>query len=462
MSHSNRASVTRRGLLRSTPAAASIGPLLVPAAGSPQASEKPQSTVNKNSAPSDLKITGMRACTVAANYDYPIIRIDTNQGVYGLGEVFAAGVKGSALMLKAHLVGRNPLDIAGILRSIRDSAGQNFWNTGFGAIDLALHDIAGKVYGVPAWQLLGPKLRDRILIYCDTTGHPDPKIMGQRMLSRKKLGFKFFKMDLYTSLVKDKPGAIMPSGAATQKGLDYLCEYLAAARDSIGKETPLAADHFGRLTVKDSIRYARAFEPYNLAWAEDFIPQCWLNWRGFKEIRENTTTPILTGEQAFGLEEGFRDLIDNQAVDLIHPDYVASGGMREIKRIHDYAAVKGIGTVIHQPGSPIGALAMAHLAATLSDFVACEFHAGDMPWWQDLVSGCEKPILNDGFISVPKGPGLGLELNEAVVREHLRFPGYFEPTPEYDFPGTSGWQRRWSGPWPHYDEEGKWCDCITY
>ena len=100
----------------------------------------------------------------------------------------------------------------------------------------------------------------------------------------------------------------MPSGAATQKGLEYLCEYIAAARDSIGKETPLAADHFGRLTVKDAIRYARAFEPYNLAWAEDFIPECWLNWRGFKEIRENTTTPILTGEQAFGLEEGFRDL----------------------------------------------------------------------------------------------------------------------------------------------------------
>lgn len=262
--------------------------------------------------------------------------------------------------------------------------------------------------------------------------------------------------------MKDRPGAIQPSGAATQKGLQYLCEYIAAARDSIGKETPLAADHFGRLSVKDAIRYARAFEPYDLAWAEDFIPQCWINWRGFKEIRENTTTPILTGEQAFGLEEGFRDLIDNQAVDLIHPDYVASGGMREIKRIHDYAAVKGISTVIHQPGSPIGALAMAHVAATLSDFVACEFHAGDMPWWQDLVTGCEKPIINDGYITVPEGPGIGVELNEAVVKGHLRFPGYFEPTPECDFPGTSGYQRRWAGPWPHYDEEGNWCNCVTY
>ena len=462
MTLSKKDGFSRRRLVRETVAAASLGPILNLTGQAAGAQTRPSGPVNKNSAPGDLKITDLRVCTVAANYDYPIIRIDTNQGVYGLGEVFAAGVAGSALMLKAHIVGKNPLDIDGILRGIRNSAGQNFWNTGYGAIDLALHDIAGKVYGVPAWKLLGPKLRDKIMIYCDTTGHPDPKIMGQRMLGRKKMGFKFFKMDLYTSLVQKRPGAVMPSGAATQKGLEYLCEYLAAARDSIGQETPLAADHFGRLTVKDAIRYARAFEPYNLAWAEDFIPHCWINWRGFKEIRENTTTPILTGEQAFGLEEGFRDLLDNHAVDLIHPDYVASGGLREIKRIHDYASVRGIKTVIHQPGSPIGALAMAHLAATLSDFVACEFHAGDMPWWQDLVRGCEKPIINDGQVTVPDTPGLGVELNEQVVKEHLRFPGYFEPAPQYDFPGSSGFQRQWSGPWPHYDEEGKWCNCLTY
>jgi hypothetical protein len=85
-----------------------------------------------------------------------------------------------------------------------------------------------------------------------------------------------------------------------------------------------------------------------------------------------------------------------------------------------------------------------------------------MPWWQDLVRGCEKPIINDGQIVVPDTPGLGVELNEQIVKEHLRFPGYFEPTPQYDFPGSSGFQRQWSGPWPHFDEEGKWCNCITY
>ena len=460
MRDTRKAGLTRRKLLGSAAGVAAFSNAfkLMDGAAAAQATAAP--AVNKFSAPSNLKITDMRACTVAANYDYPIIRIDTNQGVSGLGEVFAAGVKGSALMLKAHLLGKNPLEITSILRSIRNSAGQNFWNSGYGAIDLALHDIAGKVYGVPVWRLLGEKLRSKVIIYCDTTGHKDPKVYAQRVARRKADGFKFFKMDLYTSLVRDRPGAVTPRGIATEKGLGYLCEILAAAREIIGWETPLATDHYGPLNVDDSIRYAKAFEPYNLAWAEDFIPSCWLNWRGFKAIKEATTTPILTGEQAFGLEEGFRDLIDNYAVDIIHPDYVASGGFLEIKRIADYAAVHGIPTALHMPGSPIGQVAMAHLAATLTNFVSCEHHAADMPWWGDLVKQPAKPILKDGYVDVPDVPGLGVELNEEAIKEHLRSPGYFEPTPMYDEIITSGWRR--TGPWPHFDEEGKWCNCVTY
>jgi L-alanine-DL-glutamate epimerase-like enolase superfamily enzyme len=449
--------ITRRELLQ----IAGVSALMTGAEAGAPLQAKPLPQVNKNSSPSDLKITDMRACTVAANYDYPIIRIDTNQGVYGLGEVFAAGVKGSALILKGHLLGRNPLEIDSILRSIRHSAGQNFWNTGYGAIDLALHDIAGKVYGVPCWRLFGDKIRDRIRIYCDTTGHPDPKVYGQRMLKRKEQGFTFFKMDLYTSLVKERPGAVNQNGIATEKGLGYLCELIDGVRDAIGWDAPLAADHFGPLWVNDAIRYSRAFEPYQLAWAEDLIPECWKNWRGFKAITEATTTPVLTGEQAFGLEEGFQALIDNHAVDLIQPDYVACGGMRELKRIHDYADERGIPTVIHQPGSPIGQMAMVHLSATLNNFVVLEHHAADMPWWQDLVTSPPKPIIDGGYVKVPDTPGLGVELNEEVVRQHLRYPGYFDPTPMYNEIMTSGY-RDHPGPWPHYDEEGKWCNCITY
>jgi L-alanine-DL-glutamate epimerase-like enolase superfamily enzyme len=450
---------SRRGLFRDAAAAASIGPLVTSTEKLAEAQTQSSGTLNRNSAPSALKITDIRACTIAANYDYPMIRIDTNQGVYGLGEVFAAGYKGSALMLKPFIVGQNPLQIGQVLSRIRKSAGQGFWHTGYGAIDLALHDIAGKVYGVPAWRLLGDQLRDRIRIYCDTPGSTDPKVYAEKVLRRKNMGFTVIKMDLYTRLVRNKPGAVDMNGAATDDGLKYLCEYFQAARDLVGHGFPLAADHFGQLTVKDCIRYARAFEPHNLAWAEDFLPNpdvpgVTTTWRDYKELKEATTTPILAGEQFFGLQEGFKDMIDNRALDIIHPDYVASGGMREIKLIADYAAANGIPTAIHQPGSPIGQIAMAHLAATLSNFVACEHHAADMPWWQDLVTGVDKPIIKDGYVTVPDKPGLGVELNEAVVKEHLRYPGYFEPTPEFDNYITTPWMSS-PGPWPHLDENGK-------
>jgi L-alanine-DL-glutamate epimerase-like enolase superfamily enzyme len=423
-----------------------------------QAQNREAPGLNRHSAPSQLKITDMRACTVAANYDYPIIRIDTNQGVYGLGEVRDAGVKGIALILKAHLMGKNPLDIKGILDQIRPFAGQGRMGGGYSAVDMALHDIAGKVYGVPAWRLIGSKVRDRIRIYCDTTGHKDPKIYAKRMLERKNLGFTFFKMDLYTDLVKDRPGAVHQNGAATQKGLGYLCEYFSAVRDAIGWDAPLGADHFGHISVDDAIRYARAFEPYQLAWAEDFV-SC-QDWRGFKRISDATTTPTLTGEDAFGLEEGFQFLIENNAVDIIQPDPETSGGLLETKRIADYAELHGIPTVLHFAGSPVGCMSSVHLAATLHDFIVMENHAIDMPWWGDLVTGPAKPIVQNGYIPVPDTPGLGVELNEAVIKEHLRYPGYFEPTPMYDDFIVSGFRR--VGPWPHFDEDGKWVNAITY
>jgi L-alanine-DL-glutamate epimerase-like enolase superfamily enzyme len=446
-------SVSRRRLFRSA-AAAALGPLLKATPGAVQQS----STVNKSSAPSALRITDMRACRVAANYDYPIIKLYTNQDVYGLGEVRDAGVEGIALILKAHIVGKNPLDIEGVLRTIRPFAGQGRMGGGYSAVDAALHDIAGKVYGVPAWRLVGHKQRDRIRLYCDTTSHHDPKVYADRMLKRKQLGYTFFKMDLQTSLVKNRPGALAYNGAATDKGLGYLCEYIQAIRDVIGWDAPLAADHFGRLTVDDAIRYARAFEPYQLAWAEDFID--WRDWRGMKRIADASTTPVLTGENQFGLEEAFIDMLENRAIDIVHPDPLTSGALLETRRIADFAESKGIPTAVHFAGSPVGCMASIHMACTIKNFLAMENHAVDMPWWEDLVTGIPKPIVKDGYIAVPDRPGLGVELNDDVVKQHLRRPGYFEPTPMFDDFIVSGFKP--GGPWPHYDENGKWCNCVSY
>ena len=422
---------------------------------------KEQTGFNRNSAPSQLKITDMRSVLVASNFDYPIIRIDTNQGVHGLGEVRDAGREGTALVLKPHLIGKNPLYIEPILDQLRIFANHQRMGGGYSAVDMALHDIAGKVYGVPAWRLVGSKYRDKIRIYCDTTESRDPKDYASHYDRRKAEGFTFFKMDLGTDLVADRPGAVNDRRVATEKGLGYMCEYIQAVRDAIGWEAPLAADHFGALTVKDAIRYARAFEKYDLAWAEDMIQIGHLgpggdapkNWAAYKELTNATTTPIATGESLFGLEEGFKDLIDNRAVDIIHADPLTSGAIRETKRIGDYASMHGIRTAIHFAGSPVGCMAAVHMAATLKDMLAMENHAVDIPWWDDLVAGPAKPIVNRGYITVPDTPGLGVELNEEAVKEHIRKGGYFAPTPQYDDYILDRF--RIGGPYPHLDEHGK-------
>jgi L-alanine-DL-glutamate epimerase-like enolase superfamily enzyme len=441
--------------------AAALAGLFMMTKGEAGAQSGRQQDFNRNSAPSQLKITDMRSVLIASNYDYPIIRIDTNQGVYGLGEVRDAGREGTALVLKPHIIGRNPLQVEPILDSLRNFSNHQRMGGGYSAIDMALHDIAGKVYNVPAWRLVGSKYRDRIRIYCDTNESKDPKIYAERFKRRKEDGFTFFKMDLGTRMVADRPGAVTDSRVATEKGLEYMCEYIAAVRDAIGYDVPLGADHFGPLTVNDSIRYARAFEKYSLTWAEDMIQVGHLgpggdapkDWRGYLELKQSTTTPIATGESLFGLEEGFKDLIDNRAVDIIHPDPLTSGAIRETKRIADYASMHGIQTAIHFAGSPVGCMASVHMAATIKDMLAMENHAVDIPWWGDLVTGPGKPIVNRGYITVPDTPGLGVELNEAVVKEHIRKGGYFEPTPQYDDYILDRF--RIGGPYPHLDEHGR-------
>ncbi len=461
--------MTRRNMLIKAAAAGGLGAIFKMTEGAASGQMRGGSSVqygaiNKFSSPSALRVTDMRAVTVASNFDFNIIRLDTNQGVYGLGEVRDGGSKGTALMLKPMVVGRNPLDITGILQSIRPYAGHGRQGGGYSAVDLALHDLVGKVYGVPVYRLLGDKKMGRVRMYCDTTGIPDPKKYGERMKKRKDLGFTWFKMDIRYGTIGDTPGAFDDHGILTEKGLAFAGELVTAVKDAIGWDMPLGVETSGgmrprpggpyrKLPVKDAIRIARYYEKFNIAWIEDlFNTMGFTDWRGYKAIHDATTTKILTGEDAFGLEEGFKPLIDNQAVDIVQPDPGTSGQCRETKRIADYAAQYGIDVAIHMAGSPVGTLGAAHTACTMTNFLAMECHAVDfMSWWQDLVVGLPKPFIDKGYITVPDTPGLGLELNEPVIKEHLRVPGYFEPTKEWD-----NWQPRTRGPFPHFNTEGQW------
>jgi len=455
MDEKNSGMMERRELLKTS--ALTLGGALL-AKSSPAYSK----AVVTNSSPSSLKITDLRVAVVAkpGPSPCPIIRIDTNQGVYGLGEVRDGASPTYALFLKSRIVGENPLQIDRIFRKIKQFGGHARQGGGVCAIEMALWDIAGKVYDTPVYALVGGgKFRDRIRIYADTTESNDPKIYAQRMKERKEvMGLTWLKMDLGIEMVSDTPGTVTHASdidrwqtnqlphpllamEVTDRGIAMLETYVAAVRDAVGMEIPLAMDHLGHLGVKSIIRLGKAYEKYNLSWMEDVIP--WMYTDLLKEISDQSPTPILTGEDIY-LKEPFKVLCEKHAVGKIHPDLATSGGILETHKIGDMAEEYGVPMAMHFAGTPISCMANVHCAAATQNFLALENHSLDVPWWSSLVQeGVKSPIVNHGWIDVPDRPGLGVTLNEDVVRAHLApGSGYFEPTPQWD--QERSWDRLWS------------------
>jgi L-alanine-DL-glutamate epimerase-like enolase superfamily enzyme len=217
----------------------------------------------------------------------------------------------------------------------------------------------------------------------------------------------------------------------TPKGIELMAEYVAAVRDAVGYDIPLSADHFGHIGVNSCIRLGKALEKFNMAWLEDMIP--WQNTELMKRITDAVDIPILTGEDIY-LKEPFLKLAKAHAVDILHPDLASSGGILETKKIGDGIQEYGVPMAMHFAGTPVSMMANVHCAAATENFLCLEFHSADVPWWEDMVNTIPKPIVDNGFVNVPNLPGLGVTLNDAVVRQHIHrdFPGYFEPTPEWD------------------------------
>ncbi len=427
--------------------------------------------VKRDSKPSDLKITDLRVATVVgAPMTCPIIRIDTNQGLVGWGEVRDGASPNYALMLKSRLLGENPCNVERLFKKIKQFGGQSRAAGGVCGVEMALWDLAGKAYNVPAYQLLGGKFRDEVRIYADTPEVKTPSEFAVKMKQeRMDKGYTFLKMDFGIQLIADMPGALIgakdwnikrqwsdgsnrgklgdygitkhPFTAVqiTDKGLEAMAEYVAKVREAIGYEIPLAADHFGHFDTNTAIRLGRAIDKYQLAWLEDLVP--WQYTDKWKQISDAIDTPTLTGEDIY-LKEPFIKLIDARAVDMIHPDLASSGGLLETKKIGDYAEENGIPMAMHFAGTPISFMANVHCAATTENFIALEHHSVDIPWWESMVKST-KPLVVKGFAPVPDAPGLGIEVVEEVVAAHLK-PGtkLFAPTPEWNT--KDSWDREWS------------------
>ena len=408
-----------------------------------------EANINTHSRPSDLRITDLRIVNLEPlPFNVTLLRLDTNQGISGYGEVRDGASPTYALLLKSRLLGENPCNIDKLFRKIKQFGYHGRQGGGVCGIEMALFDLAGKAYGVPAYQLAGGKFRDEALIYSDTDTVADGAAMGKRLKGRMDAGFKFLKMDIGIGLLEGIEGAVAaPPGALERRdvmhpftgiqltdiGIECLVDYVRAVRDVIGYEIPLAADHFGHINVESCIRLGQALDQFSLAWYEDMIP--WQLTGQWRHLKQSVLTPVCTGEDIY-LKEGFLPLLEAGAVSVIHPDLATSGGIMETKKIGDLAQAYGVPMAMHMAGSPVSFLANVHCAAATENFYVLENHSVDLPWWSDLIDGISKPLIVDGYAPVPEAPGLGFgELNEEVIRARIdktRADGYFDPTAEWD------------------------------
>jgi len=420
------------------------------------------SNVQRASSPSELKITDMRYALTSVLGGTAIIRIDTNQGIYGLGEVRDGADPRYALLLKSRILGLNPCNVEMIFKIIRQFGGQSRQAGGVCGVEMALWDLCGKAYGVPVWQLLGGRYRDKIRLYADTPEAKSPEEQIKLIKYRTEdQGYTWLKMDLSIGELIKIPGTLvnqkfwMDNGdlrqwqgnymsyentkhpftqiQITDKGLEVLTGIVENIRNIVGYEIPLSTDHYGHFDLNNGIRLGKALEKYRLAWMEDIIS--WELTDQWKTMSDALETPLLTGEDIY-LLKNFKPLIDIHAVDIVHPDLASAGGILETKRIGDYAEELGVAMAIHQAGTPISFMADIHCAAATQNFLVCEHHSVDLSWWEGLVKTTDgRQLITKGFANVPlSAPGLGIELNDDEVKKHLSpaANGYFEPTPDWN------------------------------
>lgn len=420
------------------------------------------SSVRRFSNPSDLKITDMRYALTAAMGGTAIIRIDTNQGIYGLGEVRDAADPRYALMLKSRILGLNPCNVEMIFKIIRQFGGPSRQAGGVCAVEMALWDLCGKAYHVPVWQLLGGRYRDQIRLYADTPEANSPEEQLKLIKYRTgDQGYTWLKMDVSIDELTKIPGTLVNQQfwenqgslkqwqgdsmsyantphpftqiQLTDKGLDELSKIVDTVRNMVGYEIPLSTDHYGHFDLNNGIRLGKALEKYRLAWMEDIVS--WELTDQWKTMSDALETPLITGEDIY-LLKNFKPLIDIHAVDIVHPDLASAGGILETKKIGDYAEEHGVAMAMHQAGTPVSFMADVHCAAATQNFLACEHHNIDVPWWEGLVKTTDgRQLITKGFANVPlSAPGLGIELNEEEVKKHLhaKDKSFFAPTPEWN------------------------------
>jgi L-alanine-DL-glutamate epimerase-like enolase superfamily enzyme len=399
------------------------------------------------------RITKLETAITQANFHWTYVRIysDVDGGLYGTGECFfAPGLPHIIQEFASVLIGEEATNIERLVEKMRwaasgaGSTGGIIWNA-ISGIEAALWDLKGKTFGLPVWQLLGGKFRERARIYLDchaagaleclstllqetpatwemthsnTPSTREVIIEGsaERAQEMAALGYTALKFDL------DIPGTTFdsPTGyTLTGDDIDWMVTLTQRIRDAIGPRVDLAMDAHWRYRPNDILQVAKALEDCRLLWLEDPVPPDDRN--SLRYLRQHTLTPIGTGEN-LQLRQGFWNLIVEDLCDVMTPDLQKVGGLAEGRKIADMCAAANKPVAFHMIGSPLALMASAHLALSVPNFSVCEFHAHDVPFFHDLVQGGTGGWFAPGWVTPSDAPGYGIELDNAVGKR-WRLPG---------------------------------------
>lgn len=382
-----------------------------------------------------MRITDVRTAAVQGNFEWILVRVYTDEGLVGLGECYwGAGVENSVHPLKPLLVGEDPHNIDWLYQKmVRGMSGAG--STGgamvaaISGVELALWDLKGQALGTPIYNLLGGRYRKRIRVYADC-GHgaePTPTSWAEKARQVVSRGFTAIKFDV-DNIDPGRFGDPYHVSVAGQRGwtegqqqplsnreLDLMVRLVGAVREAVGPDIDIAVDCHWNYNTRDAIKLAQELAPLKLLWLEDPTPPD--NVEALRRVTDNSPVPICSGENHY-TRHGLRSMITTQAVDIVQPDIPKTGGLLEAKKIADLADIYYLAMAAHNVSSPIATMAACHACATMRNFTLLEFHAQDVPWWNDLVVGGQ-PLIQDGYITLPDEPGLGLALNEEVARAHL-------------------------------------------
>jgi galactonate dehydratase len=362
-----------------------------------------------------------------------VVKVSTDEGLTGLGEVRMVGHTGALLGyleegVPRHVLGLDPFETEKLVRNLmRDDYARlgEVVMSGISALEIACLDIKGQALGVPIYELLGGKVRERIPAYANGwyTVERTPEEFHKAAKKVVEKGYKALKFDPFG------PGHYELSREERIRSV----ELVEAVRDSVGPELDILIEMHGRFTPAQAIRISRELEPFDPAWIEEPVPP--ENLAALKKVADKVNIPVATGERIHSRYD-IRELFELQAADILQIDVTHFGGLGEAKKVAGWAEAYYMMMAPHNVGGPIGTMANLHLVSTLTNFKIQE-HFNDFAdsWVKDIEQGMPEIDPVDGCFPIPTKPGLGITLDEAAAREH--------PMEAVDFNlFKTGWEQR--------------------